>query len=85
MIENPFAVGDVVLASRGEGGEEAFEEGKVVDAYTLIIGAEERPMVVVEFPDGNRAYLQSNGPDVRPMPQPEGEPGGAQGEEEATG
>jgi hypothetical protein len=72
MIENPYRVGDTVLASREQDGQN-HEEAKVVDAYSLIIGPEERPMVVVEFPNGYRAYLQSNGADVVPVPEPEGD------------
>ena len=70
MIENPYAVGDRVLASRVEDGEN-HEEAKVVDAYGLIIGTDEAAMVVVEFSDGQRSYLRADGPDVRPLPGPE--------------
>jgi hypothetical protein len=73
MIQNPFAVGDRVLASRTEDGEN-HEEAKVVDAYSLIMGEEERPMVCVEFADGQRAYLRSDGDDVRALPEPESDP-----------
>jgi hypothetical protein len=72
MIQNPYAVGDRVLASRAEDGEN-HEEVKVVDAYNLIIGGDESAMVVVEFGDGHRAYLKADGPDVRPLPAPEEE------------
>ena len=68
---NPYAVGDTVLASRAEDGEN-HEEAKVVDSYSLIIGEEERPMVCVEFADGQRSYLRSDGPDVLPPPADEG-------------
>jgi hypothetical protein len=74
MIQNPYAVGETVLASRTEDGEN-HEQATVVDAYSLIIGPEERPMVCVEFADGNRAYLRSNGGDVRPLPEPEADGG----------
>lgn len=66
---NPYKVGDSVLASRAEDGQN-HEEAQVVDAYSLIIGEEERPMVVVEFGDGQRAYLRADGPEVRPAPEP---------------
>jgi len=69
MIQNPYAVGDRVLASRAEDGEN-HEEAKVVDAYGLIIGGDESAMVVVEFADGQRSYLRADGPDVRPLPEP---------------
>ena len=74
MIENPYAVGDRVLASRAEDGAN-HEEAKVVDAYGLIIGGDESAMVVVEFADGQRSYLRADGPDVRPQPKPEEEDG----------
>jgi hypothetical protein len=76
MIRNPYRVGDAVLALRGTDGE-GHEPGTVVDAYSLIIGSDERPMVVVEFADGQRAYLQADGADVRPAEELEGdaEPG----------
>ena len=83
MIENPYAVGDTVLASRSEDGE-SHEEAKVVDAYSLIMGDEERPMICVEIPDGARVYLRSDGPDVRPLEEPEDESGGS-GEEDPDG
>jgi len=83
MIENPYSVGDTVLASRSEDGRD-HEEAKVVDAYSLIMGQEERPMICVEFGDGTRAYLRSDGPDVRPFEEPEDE-GGVSGEEDADG
>jgi hypothetical protein len=71
-MDNPYNVGDAVLASRAEDGEN-HEEAKVVDAYSLIIGPEERPMVCVEFPDGHRSYLRADGPDVLPVEEPEAE------------
>jgi len=80
MIQNPYAVGDTVLASRSEDGEN-HEEAKVVDAYSLIIGEEERPMVCVEFPDGVRVYLRSDGADVRPAEEPEEEDAGPGGDD----
>jgi hypothetical protein len=83
MIENPYAVGDRVLASRAEDGE-SHEEAKVVDAYGLIIGGDEWPMVAVEFGDGERVYLRADGPDVRPLPEPEAA-GSAPGGEDPAG
>jgi hypothetical protein len=67
MIENPFSVGDAVLALRDEGGPH--EEAKVVDAYSLIMGGDEQAMVCVEFSDGQRVYLRSDSPDVLPLPE----------------
>jgi hypothetical protein len=69
MIENPYAVGDCVLASRSQDGEN-HEEAEVVDAYSLIMSGDEWPMVCVKFADGQRAYLKALGPDVRPLPEP---------------
>jgi len=83
MIENPYSVGDTVLASRSEDGQN-YEEAKVVDAYSLIMGEDERPMICVEFPDGARVYLRSDGPDVRPVEAPE-DGSGVSGEEDADG
>jgi hypothetical protein len=83
MIENPYAVGDTVLASRSQDGEN-HEEAKVVDAYSLIIGGDERPMICVAFADGERVYLRSDGPDVRPLEE-SGEQGGVPDEEHADG
>jgi hypothetical protein len=83
MIQNPYAVGDRVLASRAEDGEN-HEEAKVVDAYGLIIGGDEWPMVAVEFGDGRRSYLRADGADIRPLPEPE-EDEAAPGGEGAAG
>lgn len=70
---NPYKVGDEVLASRAEDGEN-HEPATVVDAYSLIMGDEERPMVCVAFPDGQRVFLRAGGADVRPAPPPGPEP-----------
>jgi len=69
-MENPYKVGDRVLASRAQDGEN-HEEATVVDAYSLIIGGDESPMVCVSFDDGERVYLRPDGPDVQPLPEPE--------------
>jgi hypothetical protein len=79
---SPYKVGDTVLASRAEDGQN-HEEAQVVDVYSLIIGEEERPMVCVLFPDGQRSYLRSDSPNVLAPPEPEAE--GAPGEEEGGG
>ena len=68
--ENQFKVGDTVLASRAQDGEN-HEQAQVVDSYSLIIGDETRPMVCVVFDDGERVYLTAREPDVKPMPEPE--------------
>ena len=58
-----FSVGDQVLASRDESGEN-HEQGEVVDSYELIMGDERRPMVVVQFEDGERKYMTAKPPNV---------------------
>jgi hypothetical protein len=67
-MDNPYKVGDRVLASRAQDGEN-HEDATVVDAYSLIIGGEERPMVVVAFRDGDRAWLEASSADVMPAPE----------------
>ena len=69
-MDNPYQVGDRVLASRAQDGT-GHEEAAVVDSYTLIIGEERRPMVCVEFADGTRSYLRADGEDVEPVPAPD--------------
>lgn len=71
---NPYKVGDEVLASRAEDAGN-HEPATVVDAYSLIMGDEERPMICVAFPDGQRVFLRADGPDVQPAPEPEPGPG----------
>jgi len=84
MNVHPYTVGDRVLASRAQDGAN-HEEGEVVDAYNLIIGDETRPMVVVEFEDGNREWFTAAEPNVLPVvPEDEGEEA-ADGEGEADG
>lgn len=83
-MTNPYKVGDSVLASRSEDGEN-HEPGTVVDSYSLIIGEEERPMVCVAFADGARVYLRADGPDVRPVEDEGEEPGAGEGEGEPAG
>jgi hypothetical protein len=85
MIENPFKVGEHVLVSRAQDGEN-HEEGKVVDAYSIIIGDDERPMVCVEFEDGKREFHTATEPDVLPIPSEDAETeDGGDGETEAAG
>lgn len=85
-MTNPYKVGDSVLASRSEDGEN-HEPGTVVDSYSLIIGEEERPMVCVAFPDGARVYIRADGPDVQPrsVGEVEEEPAAGEGESEPAG
>ena len=67
---NPYKLGDPVLASRAQDGAD-HEEARVVDVYSLLMSGEEHPMVVVEFPDEKRAWLNADGPDVMPIVQEE--------------
>jgi hypothetical protein len=66
MSELLYNVGDRVLASRAQDGEN-HEEGRVVDAHTLLIAEETRPIVVVEFEDGKREYFTATEPNVLPV------------------
>ena len=61
-----FSVGDKVDASRAENGED-HERGVVIDSYELIIGEQRKPMVVVEFEDGERKYMTAATPNVLPV------------------
>jgi hypothetical protein len=67
-----FSVGDKVLASRDESGED-HEPATVVDSYELIIGDDRRPMVTVEFEDGERKYMKATLPNVMRVEPEEGE------------
>jgi hypothetical protein len=66
MSELIYKTGDRVLVSRAEDGEN-HEEGTVHDAYTLLIGPEVRPMVVVLFEDGKRELFNAIEPNVLPV------------------
>ena len=66
MSELLYKVGDRVLASRAQDGEN-HEEGTVVDAHQLIIGEETRPIVVVQFEDGKREFFTATEPDILPV------------------
>jgi hypothetical protein len=66
MSELLYKVGDRVLASRAQDGEN-HEEGTVIDAHTLMMGDETRPIVVVEFEDGKREFFTATEPDVLPV------------------
>jgi hypothetical protein len=83
MARLRFNVGDKVDASRAENGED-HERGVVIDSYELIIGEQRKPMVVVEFEDGERKYMTAATPNVLPVyeedeeessPEPEPKPG----------
>jgi len=65
MAKRRYSVGDRVLASRDESGEN-HEPADVIDSYELIIGEQRRPVVVVEFEDGERKYMTAATPNVLP-------------------
>jgi hypothetical protein len=78
MTDRRYTVGEKVLVSRDESGEN-HEEATVVDYYILLIGEESRPMVVVDFEDGERKWMSAVEPNVLPIeleeePMAEGEP-----------
>ena len=79
MARMRYSVGDKVLVSRAETGED-HEPGVVVDSYELIIGEERKPMVVVEFEDGERKYLTAATPQRAPRLRGGGRGGGGGGD-----
>jgi hypothetical protein len=82
---NPYKFGDKVLASRAQDGT-GHEEAVVVDVYSLLIAGDERPMVVVEFPDEKRAWLNAESEDVMPADDDgDGAGNGAQARKTSTG
>ena len=78
MARMRFSVGDRVLASRHETGDD-HEPGVVVDSYELIIGDDKRPAIVVEFEDGARKYMTAATPNVLPAEPEEVEPAEEEG------
>ena len=80
MARRRYSVGDKVDVSRAETGED-HERAVVIDAYELIIGEERRPMVVVEFDDGDRKYMTAATPNVLPVYEEEPEAEAAPAEE----
>ena len=76
MTDRRFLVGQKVLVSRDESGEN-HEEATVIDFYELLIGEDKRPMVVVDFDDGERKYMAALAPNVvavEPVVDEDGEP-----------
>jgi hypothetical protein len=84
MSELLYKVGDRVLASRAQDGEN-HEEGTVVDAHQLIIGEETRPIVVVLFEDGKREFFTATEPDILPVEEEPEEAAPEGGEPETDG
>jgi hypothetical protein len=78
-----YSIGDKVLASRDESGEN-HEPGEVVDAYELLIGEDRQEMVVIEFEDGERKYMTAKTPNVLPVDEEETDED-AEDEEERDG
>ena len=71
MARMRFSVGDKVLVSRDETGDD-HEPGVVIDSYELIIGEASAPTVVVEFEDGERKYMTAATPNVLPVEPEDG-------------
>ena len=78
-----YSVGDKVDVSRAETGED-HERAVVIDSYELIIGEERRPMVVVEFEDGERKYMTAATPNVLPVYEEAEEDEGEENEPESV-
>ncbi len=72
MDEATVQVGERVLASRSEDGQ-GHEEATVVDVYELLINSERRPMVVVDFGDGERKWMTRSADNIRQLPDAEAE------------
>src|SRR5262245_23659671 len=72
MAKHRYAVGDKALVSRAETGED-HELGEVVDSYELLVDDERRPVIVVQFEDGERKYLTPATPNVLPVEPEEDE------------
>jgi hypothetical protein len=90
MEQNRFFVGERVLVSRQQDGEN-HEEATVVDAYILLIEGNSIPSVVVDFDDGERRYLTAEEPNVLRLPDGESpldddvpQPGAVRGKEESA-
>jgi hypothetical protein len=79
-----YSIGDKVLASRDESGEN-HEPGEVVDAYELLIGEDRQEMVVIEFEDGERKYMTAKTPNVLPVAEEEEEGEEDEAEEDGDG
>jgi hypothetical protein len=70
MPDRRYMVGERVLVSRAENGED-HEEATVVDFYELLINRESIPSVVVDFDDGERKYMTAKEPNVMPFDEEE--------------
>src|SRR5271154_125945 len=66
-------VGERVLVSRAQDGQN-HEEATVTDFYELLMsGQEPIPTAVVDFDDGQRLYITARAPDFLPMDEDEDE------------
>ncbi|HEY4347732.1 MAG TPA: hypothetical protein VGM80_09085 [Gaiellaceae bacterium] len=71
MAERRFMVGERVLASRDQSGEN-HEEATVYDFYELLLeGSDKIPQVVVDFDDGQRVLMRAEEPNVRAIEEDE--------------
>ena len=70
MADRRYIVGERVLASRAEDGQN-HEEATVVDYYVLLTEGDSIPSIVVDFDDGERKYMTAREPDILPLPEEE--------------
>ena len=70
MADRRYIVGERVLASRAENGQD-HEEVTVVDYYVLLTEGDSIPSIVVDFDDGERKYMTAREPDILSLPEEE--------------
>jgi hypothetical protein len=71
MADRRYLVGERVLVSRSQDGQN-HEEATVTDFYELLIsGQPPIPTAVVDFDDGQRLYITARAPDFLPMDEDE--------------
>jgi hypothetical protein len=83
MEQQRFMIGERVLVSRAQDGEN-HEEATVVDYYVLLIEGDQTPSVVVDFDDGERLYLAARELNVRRIELEDKPEGQHEPEEEAA-
>lgn len=82
MADRRYMVGERVLVSRAQDGQN-HEEATVTDFYELLMsGQEPIPTAVVDFDDGQRLYITARAPDFLPMDEEEEEDDDFDDEEE---
>jgi hypothetical protein len=84
VSERRYTVGERVLASRAENGAD-HEEATVVDYYVLLVEGDSIPSIVVDFDDGERAYLTARDDNVLPFAKDDSDPDDAGVDEPADG